>query len=58
MNRMWINQPSTHHFLNNLHGEKVLGIRKGNLCRIYFTRGDIISMLVPANILSAGWTRT
>ena len=52
---MWINQPSNLQPLHSLHGENVLAISEGNNWRIYFLKGEVISMIAPRNTLSKGW---
>lgn len=56
--RMWINQPSSNSHLNKYHGQRVLAVLDNNnqgIVKVYFTEGSIISMVVPANVLSNGW---
>lgn len=56
MQRMWINQPSTHQPLHNLHGTNVLATPEGHrIYRAYFLSGPIHSMQVPLAALSPGW---
>lgn len=55
MLRMWINQPSTLQPLHKLHGERVLAINENGSWRVYFLRGNVVSMMVPDNTLSGGW---
>lgn len=55
MIRMWINQPSTLQPHHDLHGENVLAIRNSDLWRVYFLKGDVISMNLAFNTLSKGW---
>lgn len=56
MKRMWINQPSTLQLLHSRHGENVLAVKEGDKhYTIYLLNGNVISMLVPLNILSRGW---
>lgn len=50
--RMQINQPSKLQPLHHLHRVKVLAF--GN--RVYFLEGPVISMIVPPNVLSKGWS--
>lgn len=57
MKRFWINQPSTLQPLHKYHGNNVLA-ENINSERVYFTSGNIISMEVPDNVLSAGWLKT
>lgn len=52
---MWINQPSTLQLLHSLHGENVFAMREGDNWRVYFLKGDVVSMIVPKNVLSKGW---
>ncbi len=53
MKRVWINQPSAHQPLHRYHATNVLVDIKDYT--IYFTSGDVISMMVPKNVLSEGW---
>lgn len=55
MIRMWINQPSTLQAHHGLHGQNVLATREGDVWRVYFLSGDVISMQLPINALSKGW---
>lgn len=56
LERAWINQPSTLQPLHNWNGKNVLrGKAFGGLVTVYFTDGDIISAMVPSNVLSKGW---
>ena len=50
--RMWINQPSSLQPLHELHGRNVLTIDEET---VYFTCGEVVSMMVPQNTLSEGW---
>lgn len=56
LQRMWINQPSTHQPLHHLHGVNVLAHREyGETFRIYFLTGAVVSMQAFRNSLSKGW---
>lgn len=59
MHRMWINQPSTLQPHHDLHATNVLVAREASapgMRRVYFLRGAVISMVLPAVVLSPGWT--
>jgi hypothetical protein len=58
--RYWVNCPSTLQDHHDLHGAKVLCDKTlteygAETVRVYFTKGDIISMLIDRRFLSAGW---
>lgn len=56
MARMWINQPSTLQPLHKMHGTRVLACPDTDTTmRAYFLSGNVISMQVPREALSAGW---
>lgn len=55
--RGWIDQPSTLQPLHKLHGTKVLVQQTSNETRVWFLSGDVISMIVPANVISKGWNK-
>jgi hypothetical protein len=56
--RMWINQPSTHHFQHKLHGTNVLAVEEWpGTMRVYFTSGPVVSMQMSPLELSEGWVR-
>ncbi len=56
LERMWINQPSSHQDLHKLNGTDVLAIREGlKVHRAYFLSEPIISMQIPSHALSKGW---
>jgi hypothetical protein len=56
MERMWINQPSTLQPLHHLNATNVLATHEyDQTWRVYFLSGDVISMQVRRNCLSAGW---
>lgn len=62
MERMFINQPSTSQPLHHLNGTNVLATYEyGKTWRVYFLSGDafndVISMQVPQNCLSKGWSK-
>ena len=59
MERYWINQPSNLQLLHKYHGRLVLAPRiiKSKNVTIYFIDGEVISALLPANILSQGWPK-
>ncbi|QIB67145.1 hypothetical protein [Kineobactrum salinum] len=55
---MWINQPSSLQDHHDLHGTLVLAAQPpagGQHAQIWFTEGDVISMVVKTNVLSLGW---
>ena len=52
---MWINQPSTSQRFHKYHGMNVLALPYKGFVTVYFISGDVISMIVPSNILSDGW---
>lgn len=54
--RMWINQPSTLQPLHARHGENVLAVpyTPGSHA-VYYLQGDVVSSVVPSNVLSVGW---
>ena len=55
--RYWINQPSILQEHHNLHGVNVLGVssqHKGSI-RIYFLKGDLVSMEISKTCLSLDW---
>lgn len=55
--RKWINQPSTLQPLHHLHGTNVLAAKEyDDTYRIFFLKGDTISMQVSSLYLSDGWT--
>jgi hypothetical protein len=54
--RMWINQPSKHQPHHALHGTNVLAQQEhGDVMRIFFLSGDVISQQVSRAHLSEGW---
>lgn len=53
MKRMWINQPSTLQPFHHLHRVNVLWDEKRET--VYFLNGNIISAMLPREILSKGW---
>jgi len=56
--RMWINQPSSFQLLHRLHGANVIAqppYRHDKTVTVYFTEGDVVSMLVPKECLTRGW---
>ena len=54
--RCWINQPSSLQPLHHLHGVRVLATKDyGDLDRVYFLDGDVISQVVPRLALVEGW---
>lgn len=59
MTRMWINQPSTLQPWHYMHGDNVLvemgGKNPTAMVTVYFTKGEVVSMLVHRNALSGGW---
>lgn len=56
MKRMWINQPSIHQTYHELHGRHVLAEPYTEYyCVVYFLSGDIISQVMPREVLSSGW---
>ncbi len=56
MTRMWFNQPSTLQPLHKFHGVRVLACPDTDrTMRAYFLSGNVISMQVPREALSAGW---
>ena len=55
MYRGWINQPSTLQPLHHLHGTNVLVGHAVHETRVWFLSGDVISMIVPEEVLSKGW---
>lgn len=57
MIRCWINQPSTLQEHHKLHGQNVLMEDKGisNTVKIYFTSGEVVSMIIGRNCLCEGW---
>ena len=59
MSRHWINQPSTTQPLHDLNGSNVIGPRTltNDPVTIYFTSGDIISMIIKPLCLSPGWRK-
>ena len=54
--RCWINQPSTLQPLHEHHGTNVLAVPycEGSHA-VYFLDGNVISMVVPSEVLSEGW---
>lgn len=56
MIRMWINQPSTLQDHHKLHGTNVLATHEtGDLWRVYFLSGSVVSMVMNLRCLSRGW---
>lgn len=56
MRRMRINQPSTLQPLHRLHGTNVLATTySGDVYRVFFLDGDVISQQMPRGYLSGGW---
>jgi hypothetical protein len=58
MKRMWVNQPSKFQPLHEIHGVRVLAQDSEfgpKFNRVWFTSGKIVSMEVPASVLSDGW---
>jgi len=55
MERMWINQPSTAQPYHKYHGRNVLWDKERDT--VYFTEGETVSAMFPANVLSAGWKK-
>lgn len=56
LRRMWINQPSKHQPHHALHGTNVLAQQEhGDVIRIFFLSGDVISQQVSRAHLSEGW---
>jgi hypothetical protein len=57
MNRYWINQPSTLQICHKLNGVNVLAEPKPGerTVTVYFLSGEVISQLVPREVLSPGW---
>lgn len=57
MKRMWINQPSCLQPLHKLHGYNVIADMDSDdrSATVYFTEGEIISMIIPKIWLSNGW---
>jgi len=53
LKRMWINQPSKLQILHKYNGLNV--IADMDTLTVYPVKGDIISMMVPRNVLSEGW---
>jgi hypothetical protein len=57
MYRGWINQPSSHQPLHNLHGVNVLVHEHKGLCTVYFLAGPVTSMIAPKKAISYGWRK-
>jgi hypothetical protein len=60
MKRMWVDQPSIHQLLHHFHGINVLAtpeLDDPDFMRVYFLRGDIVSMRIPHRCLSDGWLK-
>lgn len=59
MERCWINQPSTMQALHKHHGKRVLVdfTAYHPLAVVYFTEGDIISIVTGRHALSPGWPK-
>ena len=59
LERMWIDQPSTHQPLHAMHGVDVLvnteGLNEFGSVRAYPTSGSVISLVVDITALSKGW---
>lgn len=54
--RCWINQPSTLQPLHEHHGTNVLAVPYcADSHAVYFLDGNVISMVVPSEVLSEGW---
>ena len=58
--RMWVNQPSTLQTYHKYHGTNVLVISSPDdlfldYCRVYFLKGEVISMQMCLKALSKGW---
>ena len=60
--RMYINQPSTLQDFNEYHGRNVITVPPilptSNVphIRVYFTKGSLVSMIIPVGALARGWT--
>jgi DNA-directed RNA polymerase subunit RPC12/RpoP len=58
MQRYWVNQPSGLQKFHKYHGQRVLAttqLQHHGFCVCYFTEGDVISMEIEVDALSAGW---
>lgn len=56
LQRMWINQPSILQPHYTLHAINVLAhCECGNIWRVYFLSGDVISQRINKSALSMGW---
>lgn len=57
MERMWINQPSTHQAYHKYHGTNVLVEKKkdSSFVWVYFLSGAVQSTWMSKNALSPGW---
>lgn len=54
--RVWVNQPSLFHPNHELHGQNFLAIHEyGNIFRIYFLSGQVVSQQILSMYLSEGW---
>lgn len=57
--RMWINQPSKHQPLHNLHGTNVLAcVETEDICCVYFLSGPVTWAIAPRLSLSDGWIQS
>lgn len=56
LERAWINQPSRLQRFHRWHGMLVLAGDEGTGARrVYFLSGSVVSMVMPADVLSPGW---
>jgi hypothetical protein len=54
--RMWVNQPSSLQPYHGLHGTNVLAYPEyGDVMRVYFLCGDVVSQQMSKAALSTGW---
>ncbi len=61
LERMWINCPSKLQEHHSLHGMNILvdlSECDRGFVRIWFTTGEVISMIFPKRHLSKGWQKT
>lgn len=55
--RMWINQPAKGQCCHHMHGTAVLAVHEGKgMSTIYPLEGATVSMRVPTDVLSPGWS--